>query len=52
MKIYEQMMAIVLTGALLVPGFLSLAQEGPKQAAGEQQNKVSDEDSIVRQSVR
>ena len=37
-------MATVLTGALLVPGFLSLAQERPKQAAGEQQNKVSDEE--------
>src|SRR2546430_17701035 len=44
MKIYKQMMATVLTGVLLVPGFLSLAQEGPKQAAGEQQNKVSDEE--------
>ncbi len=52
MKIYRPMVATVLSGALLVPGFLSLAQEGPKQAAGEQQNKVSDEDSIVRQSVR
>jgi len=44
MKIYKQMMATVLTGVLLVPGFLSLAQEGSKQAAGEQQNKVSDEE--------
>jgi len=42
MKIYRPMVATVLSGALLVPGFLSLAQERPKQAAGEQQNKVSD----------
>jgi hypothetical protein len=36
------MMASILTGALLSPGFLALAQEGTKRPAGEQQNKVSD----------